>query len=346
MSADHDARALAEKIVATEFNGNVIAAARAIDVSSVLLSDFLRGRRGLGLKLAEQLRHWSTDGQRMPIARAPSTWLDVVSGEAKWSLVQGDCVKFLAALTDQAVAHVLTDPPYSEHTHSKSRSGARKVPLHGGPKSKSSKANISRAVDFGFASIPAALREECGREFARVARRWSLVFSDVESSHLWKESLEAAGADYVRTGAWLKIGATPQFTGDRPAVGFEAVTIAHRKGRKAWNGGGSHAVWSYPIALDRGGESELRLHPTQKPLDLMLRLVELFTDPGDIVLDPFAGSATTGVACLRLGRRFIGCELDETHARTAVERLTAETSGSSLKAARRGQAALFGEVAS
>ena len=57
-----------------------------------------------------------------------------------------------------------------------------------------------------------------------------------------------------------------------------------------------------------------RTHPTEKPVDLMRHLVESVTRPGDLVLDPFAGSGSTGEACLRAGRRFWGCELDAAHA--------------------------------
>ena len=73
----------------------------------------------------------------------------------------------------------------------------------------------------------------------------------------------------------------------------------------------------------------------------MLELVELFTDPGDLVLDPFCGSGTTGVACLRLGRRFIGIEKDAKYAAIARERLEAETNGLSLRDARAGQIGMF-----
>jgi hypothetical protein len=85
-----------------------------------------------------------------------------------------------------------------------------------------------------------------------------------------------------------------------------------------------------------------RLHPNEKPIDLLLKAVRLVSAPGDLIADPFAGSGTTGVAALRLGRRFVGCELDEAHFRTTCERLRAEESGSTLAARRAGQEALFG----
>jgi modification methylase len=74
----------------------------------------------------------------------------------------------------------------------------------------------------------------------------------------------------------------------------------------------------------------------------MEALVADFTDPGDIILDPFCGSGTTGVAAIRLGRRFVGIERDPTYAQLARDRISAEVSGSTLSAQRAGQVALFG----
>jgi len=83
-------------------------------------------------------------------------------------------------------------------------------------------------------------------------------------------------------------------------------------------------------------------HPTTKPIALMCELVSLFTDPDDVILDPFAGSGTTGVAALRLGRRAILIEKDPAFAMIAVERMTAEGRGSTLRDLRAGQVAMFG----
>lgn len=113
---------------------------------------------------------------------------------------------------------------------------------------------------------------------------------------------------------------TPQFTGDRPATGFEAITICHPKGKKRWNGGGSHAVWSYPIVLNRSG-NDPRLHTTQKPEPLMVELVRLFSDPGETILDAFMGSGTTLAAAKRLGRKAIGIEREEKYCEIAAKRL-------------------------
>jgi site-specific DNA-methyltransferase (adenine-specific) len=78
-------------------------------------------------------------------------------------------------------------------------------------------------------------------------------------------------------------------------------------------------VWRIP-AVGKQEKAHGR-HPTQKPVELIERCLLASTDPGDIVLDPFAGSGSTGVASLRQRRHFIGCELERRYANVAVQRL-------------------------
>jgi site-specific DNA-methyltransferase (adenine-specific) len=221
-------------------------------------------------------------------------------------VILADCLgpEGLATLPDKSVDHVITDPPYSEKVHTASRRGSMR------PEPGKGDAAFSRTRDLGFAHLTAEVRDGCAVQFARVVRRWVLVFCDVEGVDGWRRSLVSAGLEYVRTGAWIKEGGTPQFTGDRPAVGFEAIVIAHPPGRKRWNGGGRQAVWSEPIVLNRGGDDP-RFHTTQKPLPLLEALVRDFTDPGDLIADPFAGSGTTIVAAKRLGRSAVGWDSDQ-----------------------------------
>jgi site-specific DNA-methyltransferase (adenine-specific) len=214
---------------------------------------------------------------------------------------QGDCLEWMAILPNRSVDHVITDPPYSEHTHRNGRRG--------------DKTDVSRTRDLGFSSLSDDLRRQCAEEFSRVARRWVLVFCDDRLVGPWIDDLENAGLEFVRLGLWIKQGAAPQFTGDRPSQGHEAILVAHKPGRKRWNGGGSTAIWTVPIV---GGT---RYHTTQKPLALMTAMLRDFTEPGDLVLDPFAGSGTTLVAAKCLGRSAMGIELDAHYARVAQRRV-------------------------
>lgn len=225
-------------------------------------------------------------------------------------VILGDCMSGLAAF-EGAFGVTITDPPYSEHVHSCSMRGASKWR---GP--------IALERDLGFDALTDDVREAVADEIARLTARWALVFSDTESDHLWRASFERAGMEYVRTAFWHKLTGTPQFTGDRPAVACEAITICHQRGRKRWNGGGKQGLYAFQTAMDRPGRHEdPRVHTTQKPLALMEALVRDFTDPGELICDPFAGSGTTGVACKRLGRRFIGWERDPKYHAIAERRI-------------------------
>lgn len=280
-----------------------------------------------------------------------------------WTMLLGDCRDVLPAL-EARVAHVITDPPYEEAAHTKQRrirsavDGSDWKKKRGAPAfgqdphafGKGARAGVE-VVPLDFVAIDEETRALAGREFARLASRWVLVFCMAEGAHLWSAAGAAAKLRHVRVGIWDKPDGMPQLTGDRPGTGYEAIEIMHAPGACRWNGGGKRAVWRCPTrwrpelgggqAYRRGGREGQDDHLTTKPLQLMLDLVDDFTDAGETVLDPFAGSGTTGVACLRRGRRFVGVEREEKYFELAVERLRAEEGGTTLAAARAGQEVLF-----
>lgn len=260
---------------------------------------------------------------------ATATIDDVLAGRARWCVVHGDCAEVLPTLPAASVAHVITDPPYSDWTHGNSRIGAA-----------NSADGFHRAADLGFPALTDDMARSVARECARIANRWVLTFTDLEGIGRWMTACDDSGLKRAQVGIWWKRGAAPSFGGLKPACGAEAVVIRHGASSMRWNGGGAHALFDHPIVT--GSSRERTEHTTQKPLPLMLELVELFTDPDELVLDPFAGSGTTGVACLRLGRRVICIEKDAKYAQVARERLAAEVSGLSLRDARAGQMPMFG----
>ena len=155
-----------------------------------------------------------------------------------------------------------------------------------------------------------ARRRAARAQFVRITKRWIIVTCDSDSPHLWRKALEDAGAEFVRHGIFIKDDAQPQMSGDRPGIGFECVVICHaprESGRMRWNGGGRCARWNATSDSRMPGGL---LVDGQKPLALMRALVSDFTDPGDLVCDPYSGGGTTAVACQELGRRFLGWEQD------------------------------------
>lgn len=219
----------------------------------------------------------------------------------------GDCRDVLPTLSGE---HLITDPPYSQHTHSKQWIGAA-LTDDGQPR-------VSTAhKELGFEPLSDEMRAFIAVQAAARVSRWVLVFTDLEGVWEWRSELIQAPLDYVRTCVWDKVDGAPQFTGDRPAAGAEAIVVAHPKGKKRWNGGGKRNVYRHAVNGERGAKP----HPSTKPEALMTELISDFTDPGDLILDPFGGSGTTAVAAKRLGRRCILIELEEKYCEIAAKRL-------------------------
>jgi len=211
-------------------------------------------------------------------------------GNAK--LYLGDCLEILPTLPK--VDAVITDPPYDEKTHKGARYGF-----------------LKKSSEIGFAPLadPAAL----AAALLLVTDGWVVAFCALE---MFFEYKRGAGDAWVRSGFWRKPNGVPQFTGDRPGQPGEGVAIMHSKAKpKKWNGGGRHGFWEFCI------EQHDREHQTQKPLPLMDAIVGDFTQAADLVLDPFMGSGTTGVACMNLGRKFIGIEIESKYFDIACRRI-------------------------
>lgn len=101
-------------------------------------------------------------------------------------------------------------------------------------------------------------------------------------------------------------------------MGYESIAVAYAgKSRSKWNGGGRHGVFIFP----QRDNNQPKLHMTQKPIKLMHELINLFTNEGETVLDPFMGSGTTGVACKNMDRKFIGIEINEKFFSIACKRI-------------------------
>jgi site-specific DNA-methyltransferase (adenine-specific) len=226
-----------------------------------------------------------------------------------------------------SVDHVITDPPYEATCHDGFWRQKRE-------RVRSGDSKVRQTDKLPFAAITESERILSGAHIGRVTSRWALVFCQIEAAMLWRAAMDPP-MRYVGTTVWDKIDAAPCFAGHRPSCGIECISTMHSTARMRWNGGGRRGVWSHSI---KDGE---RLHPTQKPIELMLELVRLFSDPDEIILDPYCGSGSTGAACLRAGRRFIGIEKDAAWARTATERLEAESRDQGLAEYRSGQTTMF-----
>jgi site-specific DNA-methyltransferase (adenine-specific) len=226
------------------------------------------------------------------------------------TLYHGDCLDILPQL-DEPVDHVITDPPYEAEAHTE----GRRIKTVGGGGTYGE----TGPCVLDFQPITDAVRQDAAAQFARLAARWVLVFCQVEAVGAWREALTGRGLSYRRACAWLKRDAQPQLSGDRPGMGYESIVCAHASGRSTWNGGGKRGV--YETVRASTYENREALHMTEKPILLMSALVADFTDEGETILDPFAGSGTTGVAAKLNGRKAILIECEEKYCEVAAKRL-------------------------
>lgn len=196
---------------------------------------------------------------------------------------------------------VISDPPYDARTH---------------------KGRRTASSDEGIAY--AAMTEcEAGVAVHAIVSNWTPEWIVLFGSHVtWRwyaEALDRAGYYVFAPVAWVKpYGVAPRMAGDGPMCSSEWICVARPRARLR-RPGSRPGYYSDPIDNKDG----IIVHG-QKPLPLMRKLVLDYSEPGQLVIDPFAGSGTTLLAALLEGRRAWGAEVDpDTHAR-AVARIRAE----------------------
>lgn len=190
-------------------------------------------------------------------------------------------------MTDKCVDVVVTDPPYGigESGDVKARN------------SNARRSNAAAVIDYGaYAWDDKKIPANAIHEMRRVSGQ-QVIFG----GNYYADLLPASSSWIV----WDKLN-----SGDFAdcELAWTSHKKAVRKFRYMWNG----MIKQVP---------EKRYHPTQKPLALMKWVIENYTQPGDTVLDPYAGSFTTGVACVMLGRSFIGIERDADYFKIGQHRI-------------------------
>lgn len=219
------------------------------------------------------------------------------------TLVRADCFNDrvgLPALKDNAVDHLISDPPFAGHVHSVGLAGQYR-------------ANGRVTGSLGFAPFTEEDRLIFSEMAVRVTRGWIILFTDIESVGAWVQALTGAGAKRHPSGFWTKTNAAPKMAGNGASSPGEALVFAWAgEGRSEWNAGGCSAHYHYPT--DRGNA---RRHETQKPLPLMRQLILDYTKVNDLILDPFAGGGATLIAAAQCHRQFLGLEVAATHSTSA-----------------------------
>ncbi len=220
-----------------------------------------------------------------------------------------DCFRFLETIEDESIDLILIDPPYEISKETGFHAVVNGV------------ARFGVSMDFGSWDHQNLDLGLLIPSFHRVLKRGGtvIIFYD-----LWKitplaEALQKSDFRQLRFLEWLKTNPVPLNSRVNYLTNAREIAISAVKGGKPkFHSSYDNGVYEYPIY-----QGKERTHPTQKPLKLFEALIEKHSDIGDTVLDCFLGSGTTAVACKRTGRRFVGCELDETYYKNALQRVDA-----------------------
>jgi site-specific DNA-methyltransferase (adenine-specific) len=252
-----------------------------------------------------------------------------VAATALGTLYGGDAIDWLGTLDAESVDLVFADPPYNLGRERWDALGSPAEYLAWSARWIAAAARVLKRDGSlyicGFSEALADIKGVAAPHFAGC--RW-LVWYYRNKANL--------GRDWGRSHESILHLRRPDFALDVDAarVPYNAHTLRYPSHPQAESSryGGKPYVWQpnplgakprdvFEVPTLTNGMREKTVHPTQKPLELVRRLVAAATSTGGLVVDPFAGSGTTFVACEALGRRWLGCEIDPAFQRVVVERL-------------------------
>jgi site-specific DNA-methyltransferase (adenine-specific) len=247
------------------------------------------------------------------------------------NLIHRDALIALKDMDDESVDFVFADPPYFLSNDGFTVKSGKAVSVNKGDWDKSQ----------GFDS-EISFHESWIAECLRILKPNGTIAISGTYHSIYKCGflLQKLNFRIVNDITWFKPNGAPALAGRNFTASHETILWAS-KGQKAkhtfnyghsrdWEVGNDsiyrrgkqmRSVWSIPTTPKR--EKAFGNHPTQKPLELLKRLIALCTLEGDTVLDPFCGSGTTGVACVLLGRNFIGIDLDQSYLELTAKRIEA-----------------------
>lgn len=243
-----------------------------------------------------------------------------------WTIAVRDCMDVLETMEDTSIDCVWTDPPYFLSNDGMTCQGGRMVKVNKGSWDKSNGLEDDHAFNMAWLS-------QCFRVLKPEGTIW--VCSNYES-------YPSMGFAAQKVGFRLLNAIIQEKSNPPPNLGCRCFTHSTEIimwATKAQKKSKDHYTFNYEDMRDLNGGKQMKdvwhinapgkseklygSHPTQKPESLVTRCLLASTNPGDLVLDPFMGSGTTGVSAVRLGRKFMGIEMDIEYARIAEARIDA-----------------------
>jgi len=248
-----------------------------------------------------------------------------------FKLYKANCLELMSSLKEDSVDMIFADPPYFLSSGSFTCQNGKMVSV------KKADWDLSNGTKKNF-EFHLAWTKACHRILKPSGTIW--ISGTYHSIYQCGFALEINKFHLLNDIAWFKPNASPNLSCRFFTASHETLLWA-RKDEKAkhtfnykamkngdWpedqlkkTGLQMRSVWS--INTPRPAEKQFGKHPTQKPLDLLKRIVLASTNKGDLILDPFAGSSTTGLATYLYGRKYIGIDIEKQYLDLSVKRFNA-----------------------
>ena len=249
--------------------------------------------------------------------------------EGDFVLYNMDSIGLLSTLPSNSIDMIFADPPYNLSNGGFSVHAGKRVSVDKGEWDKSN--GFDNDYDFHYRWL-----EACHRVLKPHGTLW--VSGTYHSIYQCGHALQALNYHILNDIAWFKPNAAPNLSCRFFTASHETLIWARKekKSKHTFNyeamkegewfedkmkvpNKQMRSVWS--INTPKREEKKFGKHPTQKPLDLLRRVVLASTKKGDIILDPFAGSSTTGIAAIQHGRKFIGIDTEKEYLDLSKKRL-------------------------
>ena len=243
------------------------------------------------------------------------------------NLFKGDCLNILPKIDAESVDFIFADPPYNLSNGGMTCKGGKFVSVNKGNWDKSH----GIMNDFNFT---ARWLKECQRVLKPTGT--ICITGTMHNIYQVGFALQALKFHLMNEITWFKPNASPNLSCRFFTHSHETLIWA-KKDKKAkhkfnydvmrsWDSDLIHnkgkqmrSVWTIPLTPQR--EKTSGKHPTQKPIELLKRIITANTDKEDVVLDPFNGSGTTGFVAKQLGRKYIGIEKEEEYLDLTLKRM-------------------------
>ena len=250
--------------------------------------------------------------------------------ENNFVLYNGDSLTLLKELPENSIDMIFADPPYNLSNGGFTVHAGRMVSVNKGDW------DISKGFEDDYAFHYRWL-EACKRVLKPEGTLW--VSGTYHSIYQCGHALQSLGYHILNDISWFKPNASPNLSCRFFTASHETIIWARKdkKTKHTFNYGlmkegdwpedqlkkkglQMRSVWS--MGTPRPDEKKYGKHPTQKPLDLIKRIVLSSTKKGDVVLDPFTGSSTTGIVAVMHGRKFIGIDMEKKYLDLSIKRIS------------------------